>query len=120
MKRKILKLFCMSLVLASLQSCSKLYTVDTFQPDTINGSDCPNPIYVGTMAKKVSVVTNISSDGIKQTASDPLSMTLYTLLQEAREKYDQDVTIHNVRWDIEKSKKKSKKISVIYDVIKCK
>jgi len=98
------------LLVGLMQSCST-YTVTTFQPDQNNGSDCPNPIYIGTMAKS-SFTPSITSEG----AYNQKSLTLYQLLLDARKKYGEDVTIHNVRWDVNGKEK----VSVIYDVIKCK
>ena len=45
-------------------------------------------------------------------------MTLATLLNDAKVKYGNDVTIQNVRWDLLTDK--VTKVSVVYDVIKCK
>jgi len=69
--------------------------------DQINSNACSNPIYVGTWG--------LSSD-------DEKHMTLVYMLMEAKKKYGDDVTIQNVRWDYDGSKK----VAAIYDVIRCK
>lgn len=61
---------------------------------------CKNPTYIATTAKK---------------ANAGESITLASLLTEAQTKYGIDATIHNVHFDI----KGGKRISAIYDVIKC-
>lgn len=110
MKLKMFKVITSAVLIGSLSSCN-LYSVATFQPDQNNGSDCPNPIYVATMS--------VSSKEIKDGAAiyNQESMTLTYLLAEARKKYGDDVTIHNIRWDIKNRKMKT---GAIYDVIKCK
>ena len=105
MKKIILSLSIFS-SLFILGSCSK-YTVNTFQPDEKNGSDCPTPIYVATMSRTGSYFYDaLQSD-----------LTLVSLLEFARKEHGKDVTIHNVRWDIKNGKKKT---GVIFDVVKCK
>ena len=96
--------------------CKSNYTVSTFQPDQINGSDCPAPIYVATMSISSGEV-NYNAEGNGSFKFNQESMTLVSLLENARKKYGEDVTIHNIRWDIKNGKKKT---GVIYDVIKCK
>ncbi len=104
------KVFVFFAFVVVLSGCNK-FTIATFQPDQNNGSDCPNPTYIATMS--ISAWVNIDDEmGFNQK-----SMTLVSLLAEARKKYGDDVTIHNIRWDIKNGKKKT---GVIYDVIKCK
>ena len=47
----------------------------------------------------------------------PESLTMYNLLYDARVAHGNDVTIQNIRYDLKNGKKK---VSVVYDVIKCK
>ena len=108
--KKISKVFVFFAFVVVLFGCNK-FTIATFQPDQNNGSDCPNPTYIATMSKSAEV--NIDD----VTGFNQKSMTLVSLLAEARKKYGDDVTIHNIRWDI---KNGNKKTGVIYDVIKCK
>jgi hypothetical protein len=96
--------------------CKSSYTVSTFQPDQSNGSDCPSPIYIGTMSISSSQVTYLAQGGVAVEFNQEV-MTLVYLLENARKKYGEDVTIHNIRWDVKNGKKKT---GVIYDVIKCK
>ena len=96
--------------------CKSIYTVRTFQPDQINGSDCPSPIYVATMSISREEATYSAEEGVSIKFNQG-SMTLVSLLENARKKYGEDVTIHNIRWDIKNGKKKT---GAIYDVIKCK
>jgi hypothetical protein len=49
------------------------------------------------------------------TSYDEESISLYNLLADAKAKYGNEVTIQNLRWDM----KNKKRISVVYDVIKC-
>ena len=115
MKKTILKIGMFVTVIAILSSCST-YTVATFQPDQNNGSDCLNPIYIATMSKSAEILKT-NNDGTSSIDFNQQSMTLVSLLDDARKKYGEEVTIHNIRWDIKNGKKKT---GVIYDVIKCK
>jgi hypothetical protein len=115
MNSLITKLAIFVTVIAFFSSCSS-YTVSVFQPDQNNGSNCPNPIYIGTMSKSAKVIAK-NSDGSSYIGFDQSTMTLVSLLDDARKKYGEDITIHNIRWDIKNGKKK---IGVIYDVILCK
>lgn len=75
------------------------------------GIACPNPIYVATMGIKKAD----AEGGLTITETDS-KLSVYNILSEAKKKYGDDVTIQNIRWDI----KNETKISVIFDVIKCK
>ena len=86
------------------------------------GTACPHPAYVGTMSKSgksMDLVSVPTSTGASKTSTistyNQESISLYNLLADARAKYGNDVTIQNVRWD----KLNKKRISVVYDVIKC-
>ena len=92
-------LIYLSLIICST-SCAR-YTVVQMTHDQINSNACLNPQYVGT--------GGVISD-------DEKHMTLVYFLMEAKKKYGEDVTIQNVRWDFNGKKK----VSAIYDVIKCK
>jgi hypothetical protein len=109
-------LFILTTLTLFMFSCKSNYTVSTFQPDQVNGSDCPLPIYVATMSISSGQVT-YTAEGSVSIKFNQESMTLVSLLENARKKYGEDVTIHNIRWDIKNGKKKT---GVIYDVIKCK
>jgi len=116
--KKIILSLCLILSFFVLGGCNK-YTVSTFQPDQMNGSDCPNPIYVATMSRTGKVVaTNSEFAGyVERIILDQNDFTLVSLLDFARKEHGKDVTIHNVRWDIKNGKKKT---GVIFDVVKCK
>lgn len=110
------------MALITVTSC-KTYTVLNEPNTTTYGNSCPNPEYVGTMSKavkNVKVVSTPTSGGENKYSTvatiDQESISLYNLLSDAREKYGDNVTIHNVRWDMANKKR----ISVVYDVIKCK
>jgi len=86
------------------------------------GTACAHPAYVGTMSKSgksMNLVSVPTSAGASKTSTistyNQESISLYNLLVDARAKYGNDVTIQNVRWD----KLNKKRISVVYDVIKC-
>lgn len=115
MKSTIVKILMFFSLILLFSSCS-YYTVTSFQPDQNNGTDCPNPIYIATISKSAEII-KISGDGSGYSDLDQKSMTLVSLLDDARKKYGEDVTIHNIRWDIKNGKKKT---GVIYDVIRCK
>ena len=102
----------------AIYSCNR-YAVVTFQPDQSNFNACPNPIYIATMSKSSEKIISIDGDSIEVADfnNNQESMTLVSILNDARKKYGEDVTIHNVRWDIKNGKTK---IGVVYDVIKCK
>lgn len=106
MKKNIKFLFII-VTLLTIQSCNR-YNVTTFQPETNNGAACTNPTYIATCSKTA-------------TGATQFSLTLEQLLQDAKASYGQDVTIQNVRWDVEGAKlfSRNKKVSAIYDVIKC-
>ena len=111
MKRKILNSVMFVVILSTIISCNR-YTITTFQPDQKNGSACPDPIYIATMGLSAEHTSEDSVIFFKQER-----MTLVSLLEEAKKKYGNEVTIHNIRWDVKNGKKKT---GVIYDVIKCK
>jgi hypothetical protein len=113
MKKKILTMIALGAI--TISSCHT-YQVLGFQYDKENGTACPSPVYVGTMGKIVSSSTTLGSNGKPITEYNQESLTLYQLLSDARQKYGADVTIQNVRWDM----RNKTRISVIYDVIKCK
>jgi len=118
MKKIILSLSIIS-SLFILGSCS-IYTVNTFQPDQMNGSDCPTPIYVATMSrtgKVVETLNGVTGSWSETNIVDQRDFTLVSLLEFARNQHGKDVTIHNVRWDVKNGKKKT---GVIFDVVKCK
>jgi len=115
MINKNIKKGMFAIAIIILSSCNNYYTVATFQPDQNNGSNCPNPIYIATMSKSAEVMVK-TSDGYSIPSFNQQRLTLVSLLSDARVKYGEEVTIHNIRWDI---KNKKKKTGVIYDVIKC-
>ena len=67
------------------------------------------------MSKSAEVIVK-TSDGYSIPSFNQQRLTLVSLLSDARVKYGEEVTIHNIRWDITNKKKKT---GVIYDVIKC-
>ncbi|MEI7580053.1 MAG: hypothetical protein WCJ58_08565 [bacterium] len=104
MKKKYIGLLLFLAI--GLSSCdTSRYIVNTFSPDYGYASACPDPIYIATVSKTAGT-------------HDQKSLTLATLLNDAKVKYGNDVTIQNVRWDLLTDK--VTKVSVVYDVIKCK
>ena len=116
MKKIIVKVGMFVIVIAIMSSCSK-YSVITILNDQNNGSSCPNPKYIATMSKTSLIITEGIEGGRPTVLFNQESLTLVSLLLDARKKYGEEVTIQNVRWDIKNGKKKT---GVIYDVIKCK
>jgi len=104
MKKIYLLLFCFGIILLFSCNTSK-YLVSTFSPDGGNGTACPAPIYIATVSKDAGVYNQEA-------------LTLASLLKDAKAAYGSDVTIQNVRWDVLSDK--VTKVSVIYDVVKCK
>jgi len=107
------KLIFSSLVVILVSSCST-YDYKRFDGETANGngSACANPQYVSTISKSAVV---FQPNAPKKYM--PESLTMYNLLYDARVAHGNDVTIQNIRYDLKNGKKK---VSVVYDVIKCK
>jgi hypothetical protein len=92
------------LFLALLASCtSQKIDLLNYKTETKNGRACGHPQYVATIAKQNTALPAETS------------LTFYNLLKDAQTAHGTDVTIQNVRYDLEKGVK----ISVIYDVVKC-
>ncbi len=83
-------------------SCSKKYLVHNSLDAC--ACNCSNPQFVSS--EFVSVAT----------AGGQENLTLAVLLKTAKDRQGYDVSIQNVRWDI----KKGKRISAIFDVVRCK
>jgi len=112
-----------SLVLILVSSCS-IYDYQRFNGEDFSKSACSNPEYIATIGKSaITFQTNANGQRIKDADGDyitkfnPESLTLLNLLNDARAAHGKDVTIQNVRYDVKNGKKK---VSVIYDVVKCK
>ncbi len=104
--KKIISYSFLLIAVMLLFSCNtNKYLVSTFAPDGGNGSACPAPIYIATVSKAAGVY---SQD----------ALTLAELLKDAKTAYGNDVTIQNVPWDVLADK--VTRVSVIYDVVKCK
>ena len=101
---KFLLALC-SIVLFS--SCAKLRSVETHTESQAYGKACESPKYVATVAREA------DNAGAAYLST---SLRLSVLLKEAQAKYGDDVTIENVRWDLQNGKRRS----VVYDVVRCK
>jgi hypothetical protein len=113
MKQLILVFIC----IAFITSCNTYSVVIEHNSNTF-GTACSHPTYLGTMgksAKFTSEIKNSTSSTFVPITNDQESISLYNLLNDARAKYGNEVTIQNLRWDM----KNKKRISVVYDVIKC-
>jgi len=113
--KKIFTILLTILIASFLSSCvsysvsqRSLHHKDIMSED-MYGPSCPSPIYIATMGAS-------AYDGNPDSIIYEKKITLFSLLNIAQEKYGKDVTIQNVRWD----KRNRKKVSVIFDVIKCK
>ena len=102
--RKVLFIIAIA---TAFSSCKALRGTESFTEAQNYGKSCEHPTYVATVAKEAGVV------GGARSAS---SLRLAVLLKEAQEKYGNDVTISNIRWDLQNGSRRS----VIYDVVKCK
>jgi uncharacterized membrane protein len=80
----------------------------------INVSTCSQTTYLGTMRKSVKF-TSLETKNNTSYYNDQNSISLFDLLADAMAKYGNEVFIQNLRWDM----KNKKRISVVYDVIKC-
>lgn len=120
------KFILLSATLILISSCS-IYDYQRFNGEAVNPASCHTPEYVSTMAKSavISETTReqILGNGTIATVTeeyskkyDPESLTLYSLLKDARAAYGSDVTIQNIRYDVLNGRKRS----VIYDVVRCK
>ncbi|HRH65473.1 MAG TPA: hypothetical protein PLU53_04190 [Bacteroidia bacterium] len=71
------------------------------------GKACEHPDYIATVARDADQKGGVLNS---------VSLRMAVLLREAQAKYGNDVTIENVRWDLQNGKRRS----VVYDVVKCK
>jgi hypothetical protein len=101
-----------SIVMFAFQSCAGISILQTIEKELPNAPACTNPTYVSTMAKK-SGKKLIDKDGKPYGAK---GIGAYDLLQTARAKYGDTVTIQNIRWDVKGTHRKA----AIFDVIICK
>lgn len=112
MKKHILSVISGSLFLISCSTSTYGVKEYNLSNDVNYGQACPNPAYVATMFLQPK--SSVDAYG------KSLSLSNYTLEEcvvSAKAKYGDDVTIMNVRWDI---KNGNKRISAIFDVVKCK
>ena len=115
MKKNSLYFITLILAISAFSSCNRP-SVSAFQPDGKYSNACPNPIYVATISKSAESYT-IDTYGNKIPEFDSKALTLVALLDYAKSKYGEDVTIHNIRWDKKNGRKRT---GAIFDVIKCK
>jgi len=96
-----MKKVLMGMVILFLTFSCSTFQYQRFDAENVNGSACSNPTYISTMSKYA--------------PWEPEKLTLFALLKDARAAHGEDVTIQNVRYDLQ-----SKRIiSVVYDVVKC-
>ena len=108
-KNQTMKKVLYSLSVLSLLSIScARYDVNRVNWEKLGSSACPSPTYIATMAKSA-VDTGGYFNGER--------ITLFELYKDARVIHGTDVTIQNIRYDVKNGKKK---VSVIFDVVKCK
>jgi len=119
-KMKTISLLLFSCVLFT--TACNTYSV-IIEPNTNTyGIACPHPTYIGTMSKSANfksiattIFTSIESENNTSSHYNQETISIYNILADARAKYGNEVTIQNLRWDM----KNKKRISVVYDVIKC-
>lgn len=105
--RKRTTLLPMMALALMLSACAKLRSIETHSESQGYGKACPNPTYIATVSREA------DNAGAAYLST---SLRLAVLVKEAKAKYGDDVTIENVRWDLQNGKRRS----VVYDVIKCK
>lgn len=101
-------------IVALISSCTlkvqKSLVNKDINHEDLYGTSCTNPIYIGTMGLK-----SLKKEG-PMTFEDESQLSLFNILISAQEKYGKDITIQNIKYDV----KNGRKVSVIFDVIKCK
>lgn len=101
------KILLFIVVATTLSSCKALRGTESFTEAQSYGKCCEHPTYVATIGKEAGVLNGArTSSGLR----------LAVLLKDAQEKFGADVTISNVRWDLQNGSRKS----VVYDVVRCK
>lgn len=101
MKKSFYKAVNLAVVFFLVAGCSKKYYVN--KSVDACACNCPNPEFVS--AEFVSVAA----------AAEQENLTLAVLLKTAKERQGYDVSIQNIQWDI----KNGKRISAIFDVVRC-
>lgn len=95
----------------TLYSCATYSVSDSkLENDKVYGLVCPNPKYVAT----ISLEPEAKRDAYGELSVNS-NFTLKDCLDFAKKSYGNDVTILNIRWDM----RNSKRISAIFDVVKC-
>ena len=130
--------YLLALIVVFLSSCATYNYQSTSSDEAFTKVYCKSPEYVGTLT--VLVGSNNGKYFINRTAVSygaitvidtvylkftPLDLTISNLTLEAQSKYGKDVTVSNIRWDIETSTAfffftSVQKVGATYDVIKCK
>ena len=110
--KKTLQFTLACITFLSIHSCAGTSNIQTIGKELPNAPACTSPKYISTMAKK-SGKRLLDKDG-KQYGAKGISA--YDLLQTARAKYGDTVTIQNIRWDVKGTHRKA----AIFDVIICK
>lgn len=100
-------------VVMGLVSCITMRSVETLVESQAYGSACEKPTYVTTVSMEAHY-SGSSSTGTGFYNSE--SLRVASMLKEAQSKFGPDVTISNIRWDLQDGKRRS----VVFDVIKCK
>jgi hypothetical protein len=98
-------------LLISLHSCSVYSISDSkLENDKIYGLVCPNPKYLATIAFE----PEAKKDGYGEVSLNS-NYTMKDCLDFAKKRHGNEVSIVNIRWDM----RNSKRISAIFDVVKC-
>ena len=126
--------YLLALIVIFLSSCATYNYQTTSSDEAFAKVYCKNPEYKGTVVAKVYDVKIINKTYAVDTGEyvestfdtyKPIDLTISSLTLEAQSKFGKDVTISNVRWDIETSTAffiftSVQKVGATYDVIKCK
>jgi hypothetical protein len=114
----------------SLSSCITYNYQSTSSDEAFAKVYCKNPDYITTGVRLVGFIKPVFLNKGKTTDTSykyilPSDLSISRLTYDAKYQYGQDVTISNVRWDIETNTAffffiSSQKLGATYDVIRCK
>jgi hypothetical protein len=105
--------YLLALIVVFFSSCATYNYQTTSSDEAFAKVYCKNPEYIAT-------ITYIPFLNLQ-----PSALTISMLTSDAQTKYGKDVTVSNIRWDIETSTAfffftSVQKVGATYDVIKCK
>ena len=129
--------YLLLLIVIFLSSCATYNYQATSSDEAFTKVYCKSPEYVGTLTvldgsnsskffmSSTAVSYGVSAIDTVYLKIIPRDLTISNLTLDAQSKFGKDVTISNIRWDIETSTvffffTSVQKVGATYDVIKCK